>query len=290
MIIKRISFMLLGVLILPNLTTAETVKGRIKYISTKASTIQLDVKGKGPVVVRFDKNTVFENASGIKELNPPDLLKVEYGPGKPATKITKVVFGLPPGAEIDIKEMITILQGKRGKYVLGDARPAKKLPAGHIPSAISTFPEDPDAFQKALPADKGMLLVFYCGGPTCPFTGKAVKLAMEQGYTNVKGFQAGIPGWKKAKLAVHSSPDWLARNLDEHHVVIDSRDPAKSSRQHIQSAVSIPASELESMTRQFIKEQKVAELPGVTDKRAPIVVYADRHTDRDALLAYKQLR
>ena len=33
-----------------------------------------------------------------------------------------------------------------------------------------------------------------------------------------------------------------------------------------------------------------AELPGVTDKRAPIIVYANQHTDRDALLAYKQLR
>lgn len=290
MVNKKIAFFLLGVLILPGLTAAETAKGRIKYISKKASTIQLDIKGKAPVVVQFDKNTVFENASGIKELGPPDLLKVEYEAGKPATKITKIIFGLPPGVEIDIKELIAVLQGKRGEYLLGDARPAKKFPAGHIPSAISTFPEDKEAFLKALPADKGKLLVFYCGGPTCPFTGKAVNAAMEAGYTNVKGFQAGIPGWKKAKLAVHSSPGWLAKNLDEHHIVIDSRDPAKSSQQHIQSAVSIPASELESMTRQFIKEQKVVQLQGVTDKRAPIIVYADKHTDKDALLAYKQLR
>ena len=290
MMIKQIALILVAVLILPNLTAAETVSGRIKYISNKASTIQLSVKGKEPVVVQFDKNTVFENATGVEDLSPPDLLKVDFEPGKPASRIEKVIFGLPPGVEIDMKEMLSILQGKQGKYLLGDARPASKFPPGHIPSAISTFPGDKEAFLKALPGDKGMLLVFYCGGPTCPFTGKAVDAAMAAGHTNVKGFQAGIPGWKKAKLAVHSSPEWLTKNLDEHHVVIDARDAAESSRQHIESAVSMPAAELEAMTRQFIKEQTIAELPGVTDKRAPVVVYADSHTDKSALVAYKQLR
>ena len=287
---KITAYILAALLALPSLAIAETAKGRIKYISKKASTIQLAVKGKEPVVVRFDKNTVFENATGIKDLGPPDLLKVEFEPGKPATKITKVVFGLPPGVEIDIKEMLAILQGKRGPYLLGDARPAKKFPQGHIPSAISTFPDDKEAFLKALPADKDMLLVFYCGGPTCPFTGKAVKAATAAGYTNVKGFQAGIPAWKKSKLAVHSEPGWLAKNLDEHHVIIDARPVAESSKQHIQSAVAMPGTELEAMTQQFIKTKTLAELPGVTDRRAPIVVYASQHTDRDALLAYKQLR
>lgn len=290
MIIRTTAFILAGLLALPDAVVADTAKGRIKHISSKASTIQLSVKGKEPVVVRFDKNTVFENAAGIKELGPPDLLKVEYEPGKPASKITKVVFGLPPGVEIDIKEMVAILQGKRGEYLLGDARPGKKFPAGYIPSAVSTFPDDKEAFLKALPENKAGLLVFYCGGPTCPFTGKAVKAATEAGYTNIKGFQAGIPGWKKAKLAVHSSPGWLAKNLDEHHVIIDARDISESSKQHIQSAVAMPATQLEAMTQQFIKEKKIAELPGVTDKRAPIIVYADTHTDRNALLAYKQLR
>lgn len=290
-VLKRTAFLVLGTLIVTNLAVAETVKGRIKYISNKASAIQIDVKGKKPVVVQFDKTTVFENATGIKDLGPPDLLSVEYEPGKPATKITKVVFGLPPGVEIDIKEMIAILQGKRGEYLLGDARPEKKYLAGHIPSAVSTFPKEKEAFLKALPADKSRLLVFYCGGPTCPFTGEAVTAAMEAGYTNVKGFQAGIPGWQKVKkLAVHSSPGWLAKNLDEHHIIIDARDPAESSRQHIKTAVALPAAELQAMTQQFIKEQKVAQLQEVRDKRAPIIVYADKHTDRNAIVAYQQLR
>jgi len=44
------------------------------------------------------------------------------------------------------------------------------------------------------------------------------------------------------------------------------------------------------MTARFIEQKTVAELPGVTDMRAPIVVYADSHTSREALLAYKELR
>jgi hypothetical protein len=151
MIIRTTAFILAGLLALSSGAVADTAKGRIKHISSKASTIQLSVKGKEPVVVRFDKNTVFENAAGIKELGPPDLLKVEYEPGKPASKITKVVFGLPPGVEIDIKEMVAILQGKRGEYLLGDARPGKKFPAGYIPSAVSTFPDDKEGFLKARP-------------------------------------------------------------------------------------------------------------------------------------------
>ena len=144
--IKSIALILAGMLIFPNLTAAETASGRIKYISNKASTIQLSVKGKEPVVVQFDKNTVFENATGVEDLSPPDLLKVDFEPGKPASRIEKVIFGLPPGVEIDMKEMLSILQGKQGKYLLGDARPASKFPPGHIPSAISTFPGEMETF------------------------------------------------------------------------------------------------------------------------------------------------
>ncbi len=287
---KRLAVVVLSLLMVPGLALADEAKGRIKYISNKANTIQLDVTGKQPVVVRFDKDTVFENATGIDDLSPPDLLKVEYEPGKPASRITKIIFGLPPGVEIDIKELVTILQGKRGEYVLVDARPEKKYLPGHIPSAISAFPKDKEAFIKKLPAEKDRLLVFYCGGPTCPFTGESVDIALAQGYTNVKGFQQGIPGWKKAKLAVHTNAAWLSRNLDEHHVIIDARDPAASTEQHIQSAVALPAAQLAAMTQTFVKEQTLAELPGVADKRAPIIVYADTHTAKEAILAYKQLR
>jgi rhodanese-related sulfurtransferase len=267
---------------------ADTVKGRIKDISKKAGTIQLDVKGKDPVVVKFGKGTKFVEAAGIEDLGPPDLIKVEYEPGKPATSITKVVFGLPPGVEIDIHQLLAILTGDQ-PYALFDARPAGPYLAGHVPSARHAFPDD-ENFLSLLPQDKDQLLVFYCGGPTCPFTGKAVEIAMANGYTNIKGFQAGMPGWSKAKLPVHSSPEWVETILDPHHVVLDVRGLEASGASHIPTAVAMPTAELQALRQQFIQEQRKAELPGVKDKRAQIVLYADTHTDQNLLLAYKELR
>jgi len=266
---------------------AETVKGRIQVVSKQAATIQINVKGK-KVVVRTDANTQFDGAAGLKDLNPPDLIEVEREPGKAASRIKKIVFGLPPGVEISVEELLKIMTGAQA-YSLFDARPVKRFGPGHIPSARPAFPKD-ENFLSLLPADKDALLVFYCGGPTCPYTGVAVGKAQEAGYSNLKGFQAGIPGWKKSKLPVHSEASWLAKNLNTQHVILDVRDKAASSQSHIPGAVALPVSELQAMTQRFIAEQKEPELPGVTDLRAPVVVYADSHTSKEALLAYKELR
>ena len=266
---------------------AETVKGRIQVVSKQAATIQIDVKGQ-KVVVRTDTDTQFDGAAGLKDLNPPDLVEVERQPGQAATRIKKIVFGLPPGVEISVEELLKIMTGGQA-YNLFDARPVKRFGDAHIPSASPAFPKD-ENFLSLLPADKDALLVFYCGGPTCPYTGEAVGKAQEAGYTNLKGFQAGLPGWKKSKLPVHSEATWLARNLNTQHVILDVRDKAASSQSHIQGAVALPQTELQAMTQRFIAEQKVPELPGVTDLRAPVVVYADSHTSKEALLAYKELR
>lgn len=271
---------------------AETVKGRIAVVSQQAGTIQIDVGGEGKavskVVVRTNADTRYDGASGLKDLGPPDLIEVQREPGQPASSIKKIVFGLPPGVEIDVKELLAIMTGGK-PYHLYDARPAKRFGESHLPGAQSAFPKEPN-FLSRLPADKNALLIFYCGGPTCPFTGDAVKKAQEAGYTNLKGFQAGLPGWKKAQLPVHSDAAWLATSLDPQHVILDVRSKAESGQSHIQGAVAMPTTELQAMTQQFIAKQQVAQLPGVSDLRAPVIVYADSHTSREALLAYKELR
>jgi rhodanese-related sulfurtransferase len=288
---KRLIVFLMAVA-LAGLAQAETVKGRIAVVSKQAGTLQIDVMGKDKsvtkVVVRTDANTAYEGAAGLKELGPPDLVEVHREPGKPATLIKKVVFGLPPGVEIGIKELVGVMTGGQ-PYHLYDARPGKRFGGGHVPGAKSAFPKDDDFLGK-LPADKDALLVFYCGGPTCPYTGVAVEKAKAAGYNNLKGFQAGLPGWKKAKLPVHSEAGWLAKQLNPQHVILDVRSRTASSQAHIPGAVALPTADLKAMTEQFIAQQKVAQLPGVSDQRAPIVVYADSHTSPEALLAYKELR
>jgi rhodanese-related sulfurtransferase len=288
---KRLVF-LVSLVALVGVAQAETLKGRIAVVSQQAGTIQIEVGGEGgavsKVVVRTNAGTRYDGASGLEDLGPPDLIEVQREPGQPAGSIKKIVFGLPPGVEIDVKELLAVMTGAE-PYQLYDARPAKRFGEGHIPGAQSAFPKDQD-FLARLPQDKNVLLVFYCGGPTCPFTGVAVKKAQEAGYTHLKGFQAGLPGWKKAKLPVHAEASWLAKNLDPQHVILDVRGKADSDRAHIQGAVAMPTTELQAMTRRFIDQQTVAQLPGVSDLRAPVIVYADSHTSKDALLAYKELR
>lgn len=266
---------------------AEMVKGRIQTVSSKAGTVQIGIKDK-KVVIRTDANTRFDGFTSLKELSPPDLIEVERDPGQPATLIKKVVFALPPGVEINSGELLKIMTGKE-PYYLYDARPMKRFGKAHVPSARPAHPKD-ENFLSLLPEDKGALLVFYCGGPTCPYTGIAVDMAQKAGHTNLKGYQAGLPGWKKNKLPVHTDATWLAKNLNEQTVILDVRDTQASNKSHIQGAVALPLADLQAMTTRFMEEKTVAELTGVTDMRAPVVVYADSHTSKETLLAYKELR
>jgi rhodanese-related sulfurtransferase len=51
--------------------------------------------------------------------------------------------------------------------ILVDSRPKKaKYDKGYSPSAISIPDSEFDKLQGKLPADKNMLLIFYCGGYT----------------------------------------------------------------------------------------------------------------------------
>ena len=267
---------------------AEILKGRINSVSKKASTVQIDMKEKGLAVIRIGPDTVMEGFKGIKELNPPDLIEANQEPGKAATSIKKIFFGLPPGVEINVKELLAIMYSGK-QYYLFDARPAKRFGGGHIPTSVTAFPKDKN-FLSLLPEDKNALVVFFCGGPTCPYTSKAVEKAKKAGYTNLKGFQAGMPGWKKAKLPVYSEPKWLAKNLNSQHVILDVRDTGASGKSHIKGAVAMPVADLQAMTQEFIKSKKVPYLPGVTEKRAPIIVYADSHDSQEASEGFNELR
>ena len=68
---------------------------------------------------------------------------------------------------------------------------------GHVPTAIDYASVSTDLASK-LPADKGALIVAYCGGPSCSAYKKAANAAKELGYTNVKHLSAGISGWLQA--------------------------------------------------------------------------------------------
>lgn len=84
------------------------------------------------------------------------------------------------------------------KVTVIDVNGAASYANGHVPGAISFADKGAD-LASVLPADKGALVVAYCGGPACSAYKAAAKKAAELGYTNVKHLSAGISGWKAAK-------------------------------------------------------------------------------------------
>jgi rhodanese-related sulfurtransferase len=68
---------------------------------------------------------------------------------------------------------------------------------GHIPGAIDYLAHRQD-IAKLLPADKGALVIAYCGDIHCTAYRQAAYAALDLGYTNVRHFAPGIKGWKES--------------------------------------------------------------------------------------------
>lgn len=83
------------------------------------------------------------------------------------------------------------------KVTVIDVNGAASYAKGHVPGAIN-FAEAKADLASKLPADKGALVVAYCGGPSCSAYKAAANKAAELGYTNVKHLSAGISGWLQA--------------------------------------------------------------------------------------------
>jgi rhodanese-related sulfurtransferase len=66
-----------------------------------------------------------------------------------------------------------------------------------IPGAID-FIAKRDHLAGLLPPDKNVLIVAYCGNPSCPAYRAAAAAAQKLGYKNIKHVTAGIMGWKDA--------------------------------------------------------------------------------------------
>ena len=137
-----------------------------------------------------------------------------------------------------------------------DSRPKRaKYDKGHIPMAVNIPDRKFDEMTELLPADKNALLIFYCGGQKCKLSHKSAKKAEKLGYTNVKVFADGFPGWMK--VAGHYacvSENYVKKQLDAGNdtVVIDSRPKRKKyDKGHIASAMSIPDSQFDKMTDQL---------------------------------------
>jgi rhodanese-related sulfurtransferase len=112
-----------------------------------------------------------------------------------ATAIVAVSAYAGEFADVSVSEVKALVDSKSA--VIIDVNGTKSYSAGHVPGALD-FAAIKDNLAASLPADKGALIVAYCGNPKCGAYLRAAKAAQKLGYTNIKHMSAGISGWKAA--------------------------------------------------------------------------------------------
>jgi rhodanese-related sulfurtransferase len=149
--------------------------------------------------------------------------------------------------------------------MLIDSRPtARKFDLGHIQTAVN-IPDS--AFDKLaptlLPADKAMLLVFYCDGPECMLSHNSAFKAEKLGYTNIKVYADGFPDWVKNGNLHAVSVAHIKKLLDEKAPItlIDARPAArKYDLGHIPGAINMPDSQFDKLAKDKLPADKAAAL------------------------------
>ncbi|MCX7157535.1 MAG: rhodanese-like domain-containing protein [Rhodocyclales bacterium] len=153
---------------------------------------------------------------------------------------------------------------KKGVMII-DSRPAaRQYDPGHIPGAVNI----PDSqFEKQvdrLPADKGTLLLFYCGGYECMLSHNSAFKAEKLGYTNIKVYPAGSPDWKAKGGQISVSAAHIKKLIDEKapYLLVDARPKRLADKGMIPTAVNISDTEF---------DKNVDKLPA--DKATPVIYY-----------------
>jgi rhodanese-related sulfurtransferase len=134
-------------------------------------------------------------------------------------------------------------------FVLVDARPEAKYQEGHINGAINIPDAQFDAYAHLLPADKDMMLIFYCGGLECHLSANSAKKAIALGYTNVHVYQEGTPFWKAAGNYFVVTPEYVSSLITSDSIgdtyrkplmIVDSRPYDVYFNGHLPDALSMP--------------------------------------------------
>lgn len=89
-----------------------------------------------------------------------------------------------------------------GQALALDVRPEVEFQQGHIAGARSIPLDELERRLGELPRD--LMIVAYCRGPFCFFSGEAVALLSSHGY-QARRLEDGFPEWRAAALAVEAS-------------------------------------------------------------------------------------
>lgn len=160
---------------------------------------------------------------------------LRFGPDRPNIFSATLLESGERSEEISTAQLQQILADQSA--VVLDARPYDEYAVSHIPGAANVSPKpgvsralyvsDVAEVGRLLGGDKSAPVVLYCNGPFC---GKVKRLSaelLEDGYTNVRRYQLGIPVWRALGGVTQIEPAGLRRILqnDRTAVLIDARDP-----------------------------------------------------------------
>lgn len=189
----------------------------------------------------------------------------------------------PKTQDISTNDLRRILRD--GSATLFDSRPPREFAISHIPGAVNVAPRpgmpphlyvsDVAEIGRLLNGNRGRPLVLYCNGPTC---GKSRRLAAElvaAGYSSVRRYQLGAPGWRLLGGAMQTLPEALPYlATDGTAVWIDARDPQAFAGGTIMRARNIPRSQLGAGREQgvMLEAKQDGRLP-MEDHNTRIIVF-----------------
>lgn len=174
---------------------------------------------------------------------------------------------------------------KKGVMII-DSRPAaRQYDPGHIPGAVNISDSQFDKQVAKLPADKGTLLLFYCGGYECMLSHNSAFKAEKLGYSQVRVYAAGMPEWKAKSPHVSVSAAHIKKLIDDKsaYMLIDARPKRVADKGMIPTAVNISDTDF---------DKNLDKLPA--DKATPLIYYcggmecvlSDKSADKARKLGY----
>jgi rhodanese-related sulfurtransferase len=196
-------------------------------------------------------------------------------------------------AEVSTAQLRQILA--ETSAVLLDARPRQEYAISHIPGALNVAPQpgrpphlyvsDVAEVARLLNDARDRPLVLYCNGPSC---GKSRRLAAElldAGFTNVRRYQLGAPGWRALGGAMRTLPEALPYIAGDRTAVwIDAREPAAFAGGSLPGARNVPRSGLRPGKDQGVmREAKDDGRLPMEDHNTRIIVFGADGSDARAV-------
>lgn len=218
----------------------------------------------------------------------------------PAPAAAQTVFAATVGeanqkiADVSTNELKQII--KSGTAILLDTRPPMEYAISHIPGALNVAPQpgrpahlyisDVAEIGRLLGGSKEKALVLYCNGPFCGKTKRLGNELLGAGYTNVRRYQLGAPGWRtlSGEAMQTDLPALRYISRDKTAVWIDAREPAAFRTGTVPQARNIAPSGLRPGKDQGVmKEAKDDRRLPMEDHNARIIVFGSNPRDSRAV-------